>query len=62
MSCVCDGSPLECLVAQVEQGKLTIENNCIKHLFELEYFITRNFKLDKKMYEACREDVTVSIP
>ena len=54
-------SPLECLMQQIKVGQIAQGTDCASHLLELQYFISRNYKLDTKLFKACHKDISVSL-
>ncbi|XP_067931662.1 Golgi apparatus protein 1-like isoform X2 [Watersipora subatra] len=49
--------PLDCLMDEIRKGKMPHKSECARHLLELEYFISRNYKHDMKLVKACHRTI-----
>eukprot|EP00118_Oscarella_pearsei_P008065 m.40678 g.40678 ORF g.40678 m.40678 type:complete len:1150 (+) comp33000_c0_seq2:222-3671(+) len=49
-----DSKVFSCLMEHIDDDDMPEE--CSKHLFHLQYFISRNFRLDHELFAACRDD------
>jgi len=44
----------------IKKGEIDQSTSCARHLLELEYFISRNYKHDMRVVKACHSVIKVS--
>ena len=44
---------------EIRKGRIDQNSECARHLLELEYFISRNYKHDMKLVKACHKTIKV---
>lgn len=47
---------MSCLMDNINSNSESMTSDCSKALLQIQYFLSRNFKLDAQLFDACRDD------